>query len=460
MNRLVVNPGTPQSWEIQLKPGTNSIGRSDQNDFQVSDGSVSGTHCQVIVTDETVTLIDLGSTNGTFVNQRRIQQTNLENGQPLRLGSVEMVFQGEAAPVAAPAASRPANSHAGSASIRVNLHPTASKPAGLRISGTAPADGAVAVEEAPPAPPPLVPDVPAGPRFCKFHPRSPARFLCRKCNRTFCDLCVSSRQTPNGTVKTCRSCGVECMPLHVDRATAPVHRGFFRQIPGAFIYPFKGTGLLVLIAATIVFAALSFMGRGIFGIILKMAVIGYFFSYMQNIIHATASEEQQMPELPEFDGLFGAFFTLLGTIVMSFGLAIGLAIAKFFGDVEAIPMAAIMAAVVFGCLYFPMAFLATAMKDTAVAANPLIVLPAIARVPGEYVLTVILMAGVFGVQKLGDIISSETTGTLFTTRSVSVVLMTMGFQMIWSVISLYLLTVNMRILGLLYVTKKEKFGWF
>jgi hypothetical protein len=34
-----------------------------------------------------------------------------------------------------------------------------------------------------------------------------------------------------------------------------------------------------------------------------------------------------------------------------------------------------------------------------------------------------------------------------------------GAQSFWSLASLYLLTVSMHILGLLYVTKKEKLGW-
>jgi hypothetical protein len=35
-----------------------------------------------------------------------------------------------------------------------------------------------------------------------------------------------------------------------------------------------------------------------------------------------------------------------------------------------------------------------------------------------------------------------------------------GIRIIWSFVSVYLLTVNMRILGLLYLTQKEKLGWY
>lgn len=39
-HRLVVNPNTPQTWEIQLKPGLNSLGRGDANDFTIADPRV------------------------------------------------------------------------------------------------------------------------------------------------------------------------------------------------------------------------------------------------------------------------------------------------------------------------------------------------------------------------------------------------------------------------------------
>jgi hypothetical protein len=42
----------------------------------------------------------------------------------------------------------------------------------------------------------------------------------------------------------------------------------------------------------------------------------------------------------------------------------------------------------------------------------------------------------------------------------SVLFLTFGLRAGWGLASVYLLTVSMRILGLLYVTNKEKFGWF
>ena len=69
MARLVVNPGSPTAWEIELKAGANTIGRGFANDFKISDPSVSGSHCRIIIDSGNVIIKDLGSTNGTFINR-------------------------------------------------------------------------------------------------------------------------------------------------------------------------------------------------------------------------------------------------------------------------------------------------------------------------------------------------------------------------------------------------------
>src|SRR5262245_57516216 len=108
MPRLLINPGTPQQWEAPLKPGRNTLGRSADCDIQLEHGSVSGTHCEVAVTGDAIIVRDLGSTNGTFLNQAPIQETRLAPGQRLQLGGVEMELAPEEAsrPPAAPIAIR------------------------------------------------------------------------------------------------------------------------------------------------------------------------------------------------------------------------------------------------------------------------------------------------------------------------------------------------------------------
>src|SRR6516164_10976035 len=97
MARLVVNPGSPVAWEIQLKPGTNLIGRGFANDFKIADPSVSSSHCQITVESQGIFIKDLGSTNGTFVNRAMVKESPLRSGQTIHLGGVELLFDADAA---------------------------------------------------------------------------------------------------------------------------------------------------------------------------------------------------------------------------------------------------------------------------------------------------------------------------------------------------------------------------
>ena len=93
MARLVVNPGSPTAWEIELKAGANTIGRGFANDFKISDPSVSGSHCRIIIDSGNVIIKDLGSTNGTFINRAPVTEATLQPGQTIHLGGVEMLFR-------------------------------------------------------------------------------------------------------------------------------------------------------------------------------------------------------------------------------------------------------------------------------------------------------------------------------------------------------------------------------
>jgi pSer/pThr/pTyr-binding forkhead associated (FHA) protein len=434
MNRLVVNPDRPDAWEIQLKDGANQLGRGDASDFKIADPSVSSSHCQIVVSNGAVSIQDLGSTNGTFINSAPVQEAKLQNGQTIRLGGIEMIFYADSLqPAASPATPR------------------------LRLSGMTHAPKEASPVAADP-PPPLTPalDIRAASSVCKFHPKNFARWFCNKCSRSFCDLCVTSRNVGETVKKICRSCGVECAPLEV-KITVPTEKGFLASLPGAFVYPFRGTGLLILIFGTLVFAGLGIVSAGIFSILMKMAAIGYLFSYMQNIIHATAAKEAQMPELPGMDDLFGGFFRLAGTVLISFGLPIGLLVAKFFG--VDVPVSVIIMTGILGFVYFPMAFLAVAIKDNVMASNPLVVVHSILRVPFQYLVTVIVFVSIFGIQRIGDMVAGGARAVTFTTTDMSVLFMSFGIRIVWSFTSVYLLTVNMRIMGLLYSTQKEKLGW-
>lgn len=149
-NRFIINPGTPEAWTIELKPGVNRIGSAEDNDFVLNHPSVSGHHCELTVTDAGVSLKDLGSTNGTFVAQVPITEFKLHNGHRVQLGAVEMVFESKGLPVLPDAVNLPAD---GAKIMVANpspaAPPTPPPPPGLRINRPGPAEAS----SAPSAPP-------------------------------------------------------------------------------------------------------------------------------------------------------------------------------------------------------------------------------------------------------------------------------------------------------------------
>lgn len=92
MPKLVVNSGAAGTVEYELKPGLNSFGRGFNNDFRLDDPSVSAAHAEITVDANCVTVKDLRSTNGTFINRSQIREAFLQPGQTLSLGVVEMLF--------------------------------------------------------------------------------------------------------------------------------------------------------------------------------------------------------------------------------------------------------------------------------------------------------------------------------------------------------------------------------
>ncbi|MDX1950827.1 MAG: FHA domain-containing protein [Verrucomicrobiota bacterium] len=77
-------------WAFEVKPGLNKLGRNPTNDCRVSDASVSSFHCELLYENGVVSIRDLASTNGTFVDGQRVKDAVLISGQTLTLGAVSL----------------------------------------------------------------------------------------------------------------------------------------------------------------------------------------------------------------------------------------------------------------------------------------------------------------------------------------------------------------------------------
>jgi pSer/pThr/pTyr-binding forkhead associated (FHA) protein len=82
---------------FRLEPGAiKTVGRAQRADFIVDAALVSRVHCRLSAGRDGLEIVDLGSTNGTFVNDKRIARAQLTSGDRLRVGRIELdVSRGE-----------------------------------------------------------------------------------------------------------------------------------------------------------------------------------------------------------------------------------------------------------------------------------------------------------------------------------------------------------------------------
>ncbi len=82
---------------FRLLPGTlKTMGRAPRADFVVDAALVSRVHCRFTLSEANeLELEDLGSTNGTFVNGRKVIKAMLNDGDKLTIGRVEFVVNAE-----------------------------------------------------------------------------------------------------------------------------------------------------------------------------------------------------------------------------------------------------------------------------------------------------------------------------------------------------------------------------
>ena len=94
---VVVSPGLTGRAQ-ELKADKTTIGRAEDNAFQIAEPSVSSHHCEVLLRGGGVVVRDLNSTNGTYISGEKVTEQALEPGQILRIGQVEMRLEVAAAP--------------------------------------------------------------------------------------------------------------------------------------------------------------------------------------------------------------------------------------------------------------------------------------------------------------------------------------------------------------------------
>ena len=95
MPKLVVLSQGLTGLSYELKVEKTTVGRIEDNAFQIAGPSVSSHHCEFLLRGNDVVVKDLNSTNGTFLNGQPVTgEAVVKAGQIVRLGQVEVRVEG------------------------------------------------------------------------------------------------------------------------------------------------------------------------------------------------------------------------------------------------------------------------------------------------------------------------------------------------------------------------------
>ena len=89
---LVIRSGDLTGSRFTLSKDVTLIGRHPESDILLDDITVSRRHAEVIKTASALIVRDLGSLNGTYVNQTRVDEFALKHGDELQVGKFRMVL--------------------------------------------------------------------------------------------------------------------------------------------------------------------------------------------------------------------------------------------------------------------------------------------------------------------------------------------------------------------------------
>src|SRR5262245_27011101 len=92
MATLFVMQGRDKGKRYDLRGAELTLGRDGTNRIQVNDSEVSRRHAQISHDESGYLLVDLGSSNGSFVNGERLTEHRLKNGDRVLLGRTLLLF--------------------------------------------------------------------------------------------------------------------------------------------------------------------------------------------------------------------------------------------------------------------------------------------------------------------------------------------------------------------------------
>lgn len=92
MPRVIIIKGADDGRQFDLSEPVYTVGRDSSSQMRLHDTEVSRRHAEFRKTGKTYRLVDMGSANGTFVNNEQIKEVELRQGDHIRIGQSILVF--------------------------------------------------------------------------------------------------------------------------------------------------------------------------------------------------------------------------------------------------------------------------------------------------------------------------------------------------------------------------------
>ncbi len=423
--RLRIERPDLEPLRIELPAGRCIVGRARHSQIHLDDPTVSDEHCEIEITRDGVTVRDLGSSNGTLVDDELVGVANLRENQRLQVGSITFVLE-------------------------------ELLPARREVE----AEAALAVET------PKRPGNPA--THCANHAQVPARWICTECHERFCSTCVKQVRLESGLTTLCTACHGLCEPILRGAKPTLAPRSLGGGLVEALSYPFRGNALLVLAVST-VFALIASLlsgarppgpagstrGIAIFNLVSGiagsgMALISFVLGagvllFIREVLKSSAFGELEPPDWPSFD-----FESMRETVVeftawslVCFGPAMFWRI--FVGDGDVTSRVIGTGLTVLGAGYGAVSLLGIVIHDGLSGLNPVLVVVSILRVPFQYLgfclfVAALVLVGI-GLEAAAHRVSAVLASTLVGAAST------------------YGVLVCARALGRFYWAVEEELGW-
>jgi hypothetical protein len=94
---LVIERGPQTGMTYLLPPGNTTVGRHHESDIFLNDVTISRQHCRFLLGEGKLVVQDSGSTNGTYVNDARVDEAQLRAGDEVVVGRFHfLVAHGDA----------------------------------------------------------------------------------------------------------------------------------------------------------------------------------------------------------------------------------------------------------------------------------------------------------------------------------------------------------------------------